>query len=318
MSRAARIQRVAGWLARKLAGAVIVVWAVATLAFLAVRAIPGDPVLAVLGGPASNASPEAIAATRVEYGFDQPIWTQYAVMLGRLATGDLGRSAAHRQPVADLIAAQLPGTLTLAALGLAAAWLLALAALVSAELGGSIARSVCGILEMIAATLPHFWLGAVLIAVVAVGARIPMAVSDRGPAGLILPVLTLAVPLAGFLAQTMRARADEVREAPFVTAARMRGDGRFRILRRHLLRHAATPAVHLSSWAFGTLVSGAIVVETVFARPGLGRTLAQAVIDRDVPLVIGSLVVSAVVYAVLTVVTDAVAALIDPREVNRG
>ncbi|CAG7843859.1 Oligopeptide transport system permease protein OppB [Pseudoclavibacter triregionum] len=313
--RAAVLRR----MALRALGALGVVWAVATVSWLAVRAVPGDPALAILGGPGSNATQAALDQARADYGLDRPPLEQYLAMLGRLAQGDLGASYAQHRPVAELLGAQLPGTAALAAAALLLAWLIALGSLAVSALGlgtrwGRAAGALASGLEIVASAIPSFWLGAVLIAIVAVGMRLPVAASDRGPLGLVLPAITLAIPLAGFLVQTMRGRVEETLEAPFVEAARLRGDGPWRIFRRHLLRHAAVPAANLSGWAFGSLVSGALIVEQVFARPGLGRTLAQAVIDRDVPLVVGVLVVSAIAYAVVTVLADAAVLALDPRE----
>lgn len=295
-------------------GGVGVVWAVATLVFIAIRLVPGDPAQAVLGGPGSMASQEALDRARAEYGLDEPLGAQYLRMLAKLLQGDLGESYAQHRPVGELLAAQLPGTAGLALAALALAWALAAGSLILSALGGRAARAVASTLEVIASAVPSFWLGAVLIAVLAAGLRLPVAVSGRGLAGLLLPALALAIPIAGFLVQSMRERMDEALESPFADLARLRGDAEARILVRHALRHAAIPAVHLSGWAFGSLVSGALIVEQVFSRPGLGRTMAQAVIDRDVPLVVGVLVVSAAAYAVLTLVADLAAAWLDPRE----
>jgi peptide/nickel transport system permease protein len=129
----------------------------------------------------------------------------------------------------------------------------------------------------------------------------------------VLPVLTLALPLAGFLGQVMRESVLDALDAPFVLSARARGEGESGVRWRHVLRHGALPGIALSGWAFGWLISGAVVVETIFARPGLGRTLLNAVQLRDVPLVIGVVLVVAVGYVLMTVLTDVVTRIADPR-----
>ena len=222
-------------LAARLAGAVFVLWMVATITFFAVRLIPGDPAQAVLGGPGSQASPEALAAVSAEYGFDQPVIVQYFAQLGRLMTGDLGRSYALNMDVGPLVLSQLGGT------------------------------------------------------------------------------LLLAVPLAGFLGQIMRESLLVALESPFVLSARARGESERGVRWVHALRHASLPAISLSGWAFGSLISGAVVVETIFARPGLGRTLLNAVTLRDVPVVIGVVMIVAVVYILMTLLMDAASRLVDPR-----
>lgn len=288
-------------------------WAVATLTFFAIRLIPGDPAEAVLGGPGSQAPEETLEQVRKEYGLDQPLLAQYAATLARLATGDLGTSYALKVPVAGLLADQLGGTLVLAVTALALAWLLAVGLSLWSTGGGRIAAAVGQGIELTSAALPHFWLATVLIAVfsTALGWLPPVSTGDL--AGLVLPVITLAIPLAGFLAQVMRETLLDTLDSPFILSARARGESETGIRLRHALRHAALPAIGLSGWALGFLISGAVVVETIFARPGLGRTLLQAVTLRDVPVVTGVVIVVAVAYILMTILTDAAARLADPR-----
>jgi peptide/nickel transport system permease protein len=305
--------RLGRWLLIRSAGAVFVLWAVATLTFFAIRLIPGDPAEAILGGPGSQASDESLAAVRAEYGLDKPLAVQYLLQLGRLASGDLGTSYSLRTSVSSLLAEQLPGTLLLATLALAVAWLLALLLATWSTRGGRVAASVGSGLEVVAAALPHFWIAIVLILVFSTGLGWFPPISTAGPAGLVLPVVTLALPLAGFLGSIMRESLLDALEAPFALSARARGESELGVRRVHALRHAALPAIGLSGWAFGFLISGAVVVETIFARPGLGRTLLNAVTTRDIPLVIGVVLVVAAAYILLTVLTDAATRLADPR-----
>jgi len=296
-----------------LAGAVFVMWAVATLTFFAIRLIPGDPAQAILGGPGSQASQEALDQVRRDYGLDQPLIVQYLAMLGRLLTGDLGTSYALKVPVAELLGAQLGGTLLLAVLSLAVAWVLALALSLWSTGRSRIATVLGEWIELAAAALPHFWFAAVLIAVFSTALGWFPPVATGTPAGLVLPVVTLAVPLAGFLAQVMRESLLDAMQQPFVVSARARGEGALGIRLRHTIRHAALPGISLSGWALGWLLSGAVVVETIFAMPGLGRTLLQAVTLRDIPIVTGVVLLIALVYVVMTILTDAASRLADPR-----
>lgn len=298
----------------RVAGAVFVLWAVATLTFFAMRLIPGDPALAILGGPGSQASPEALEQARRENGLDQPLLVQYAAMLGRLLTGDLGTSYALKVPVADLLAAQLPGTLLLAVCSLLLAWVFALALALFGAGAGRIAAAVGHGIELAGAALPHFWLATVLIAVFSTSLGWLPPVSSGDLSGLVLPVLTLAIPLAGFLAAIMRESMLDALAQPFVVSARARGESELGIRARHAIRHAAIPGVALSGWALGSLLSGAVIVETIFARPGLGRTLMQAVTVRDVPVVTGVVLVVALVYVLMTLASDVASALVDPRQ----
>lgn len=288
-------------------------WAVATLTFFAIRLIPGDPAQAILGGPGSQASQAALTAVRVEYGLDQPLLVQYLRQLGRLATGDLGRSYALNMDVAPLVLGQLGGTLLLAGLALGVAWVLALILATWSTRGGRAAWFIGSGLEIVAAALPHFWLATALIVVFSIWLGILPPISTAGVGGLVLPVLTLALPLAGFLGQVMREPLLVALESPFVVSARARGESERGVRWVHAIRHAALPAIGLSGWAFGSLISGAVVVETVFARPGLGRTLLNAVTVRDVPVVIGVVMIVALAYILMTLATDLATRIADPR-----
>ncbi|MBT2499960.1 ABC transporter permease [Agromyces sp. ISL-38] len=302
------------------AGAVFVMWAVATLTFFAIRLIPGDPAQAILGGPGSQASQEALDQVRRDYGLDQPLIVQYLAMLGRLLTGDLGTSYALKVPVADLLGAQLGGTLLLALLSLVLAWILALGLSLWSTGRGRIATAVGEGIELTAAALPHFWLAAVLIAIFSSGLGWLPPVATGTAAGLVLPVVTLAVPLAGFLAQVMRESLLDAMQQPFVVSAQARGESTTGVRLRHTVRHAALPGISLSGWALGWLLSGAVVVETIFAMPGLGRTLLQAVTLRDIPVVTGVVLLISLVYVLMTVLTDVSSRIADPRlrqEANR-
>ncbi|WP_240423908.1 ABC transporter permease [Microbacterium halotolerans] len=307
----------ARWVGGRIGRAVLVIWLVATIVFFALRST-GDPLEAILGGPGSQAGTDAVAAAREEYGLDSPLVWQYLLQLSRIATLQLGDSYARRQPVADLIGAQLPGTLLLAVLALALAWVLAVTgALIATSSRGLIGRMIDRIIrsvEIVSTVMPQFWLGAVLILVFASALGWFPATSQSGDlSGLVLPVVTLAVPIAGFLAQVSRDALLEADAAPFATTSRARGSSERRVFLRHTLRHASLPALALSGWAFGNLLSGAVVVEVLFARPGLGRLLQEGALARDVPLVVGAVTTVAVLYVIVIIVTEAVELFVDPR-----
>lgn len=299
---------------KRLAGAMFVLFAVATLSFFVIRLIPGDPVDALLGGADSNATEEMRQQAREAYGLDRSLIVQYLGYLGKLLRGDLGQSYQLKQPVSQVISDHLASTLMLAVLALALAWILALGVALWVARGGRGVAVISSSLEIVAAAVPHFWLGTLLIVLFSVQLRwLPATSGGSGPAGLVLPVLTLAIPLAGFLGQVMRESMVDVMQSPFALSARARGESETGVSLRHALRHAALPGIGLSGWAFGSLISGAVVVETVFARPGLGRSLLQAVLVRDVPVVLGVVLVVALVYIVVTLLTDLADRIVDPR-----
>ncbi|GIG27249.1 ABC transporter permease [Cellulomonas denverensis] len=306
------------WLLGRIGSALLVAWVVATAVFFALRAAGGDPTEAILGGPGSQAGPEAVAAAREQYGLDRPLVVQYLTQLWRVVTLDLGDSYARRMPVSELLAAQLPGTFLLAVLALVLAWVLALAVATAATRAhGPVGRACAAVLrgaEVVAAVVPHFWLGAVLIGVFSTALGwFPATSAGDDPASLVLPTVTLAVPVAGFLGQLIRDSVAEAEAAPFAVTARARGGSAVGVLWRHSLRHGVLPAVSLSGWAFGSLLSGAVVVETLFGRPGLGRLLLDATLSRDVPVVIGAVLVVALAYVVVMTVVDLIERLLDPR-----
>ncbi len=300
------------WLGRKVGGALVVLWLVATAIFIGVRLIPGDPAEAIMGGPGSQASAEALANARSEYGLDLPVISQYFLFLGKLIRLDFGTSYSFKDPVLQIMGEVLPPTINLALLALVAAWLLALLFALLAMRANKFGQLLGNAVEIVAAAVPHFWLGAVLIMLFSSMLGWLPAVANGTAAGLVLPVLTLALPLAGFLTQLMRDSLNTAMGSQFALAARARGESRLTVFRRHGLRHAALPALGLTGWAFSSLLSGAVVVEAIFARPGLGRSLLSAVLARDIPMVTGIALFSALVYIIVMALTEAIERVIDP------
>ena len=297
----------------RVAGAAAVMLIVATLAFAALQLIPGDPAEAALGGPGSQASAEALAAARAEFGLDRPILVQYFDFLWRLVRGDLGVSYSQSIPVAQVLQHAIGPTLALAGLSLAVAWLIALVSVFVASGTSRAGRAVTSALDLVAAAMPNFWLAGLLVLLfTSVLGWLP-AVSTGGFTGIILPALALAIPTAGFIAQVCRAGVDVARDAPFVESARARGETESGVRLRHILRHGIVPGLNMTAWALGSLLGGAAVIEVIFARPGLGRTLVNAVTVRDIPVVLGVVLFAALAYVVVTLVTDLTIARVDPR-----
>lgn len=309
--------RIARIVLLRLGAAVTVVWIVSTAVFFALRST-GDPLEAIMGGPGSQASDEAVAQATADYGLDQPLFVQYVLQLWRIFTFNLGDSYAKKQPVGDLVMAQVPSTVTLAVFALLIAWVMCLVGTyIVAVYRGRGRKAIIGTMnavEITASVTPQFWLGAVLIVVFSTGLGLfPATSSGMSFRSLALPVVTLAIPIAGFLSQTMREGLLAADGEPFATTARSRGASEQRVLFRHTLRHASLPGVALSSWAFGSLLSGAVVVESLFARPGLGRLLIDATLARDVPLVIGAVVTVTWLYLIVLFVADVIESVLDPR-----
>ncbi|NLZ97554.1 MAG: ABC transporter permease [Micrococcus sp.] len=304
--------RVVSWLARRVGAAAILLWIVATVIFIAIRMIPGDPAEAIMGGPGSQASAEALEAAREQYHLNEPLLVQYALYLGQLITGDLGTSYAQQRPVAQIMAEMLPATLQLTLISLVIAWLIAFLMAAVAARSNRIGQAVGTVIEVVAAAVPHFWLGAMLIIIFSTWLGWLPSVDTGTVQGIILPALTLAIPLSGFLAQLMRDSLVTAMSSPFALAARARGASEGQVFFRHGFRHAALPALNLTGWAVATSISGAVVVEEVFARPGLGRSLLGAVLSRDMPMVTGIALFSALIYMVVMLIVEAVEAIINP------
>jgi peptide/nickel transport system permease protein len=177
-------------------------------------------------------------------------------------------------------------------------------------------RSVSAFSELVdsfTASLPHYWLGIILLLVFAAGLGWFPVISGSSPAGIVLPALTLAIPLAGFMSQSMRTEFEDQLRQPFVTTARTRGMRDLSIRFKHVLRHSLIPPVTLSGWALGATISGAVVVETVYSRGGVGSALVQAVNSQDLPIVTGVVVLIAALYVIANLVVDVLYVIIDPR-----
>ena len=294
-------------------GAVLVLWGAATLAFLTMRLVPGDAVDAMLG-PNAQVSPETNAAIRTELGLDLPWYQQYVGLLARMLRGDLGESYQLRMPVAEVIGRQLAPTLQLTGLALTIALVLAFAAALLAR--GRRARGIVAALELVVLSSPVFWIGLVLLTVFSFTLGW-FPVSGRGFAALVLPAVTLALPVAALLGQVLRDGLEEAERQPFALSVRARGASQSRLLLRHTLRHGSTGALTLAGYLVGSLLGGTVLVETVFARAGIGRVTLAAIQGRDLPVVMAVIMLSAVVFVVVHLLVELAYPLLDPR-LRRG
>lgn len=300
----------------RLAGAVVVLWGAATAAFLAQAALPGDRATAILNirtGQAQERTPAELAPIIEAYGLDDPLLVQYLQHVGGLLRGDLGSSYQQFRPVWDLIGEQLGATLVLTFAAIALSWVLMVVWVTATAGRGPRLRALGSTVDTVTAALPPYWLGILLLLVFALTLRWFPVMGGSGVNGIVLPALTLAIPLAGFMGQSVRAEYERALEQPFVLSARMRGMGDLGIRLRHVLRHASLPAVTLTGWAFGATVSGAVIVEQIYSRPGIGKTLVAAVGAQDLPVVTGIVILVAVFYVVANLLVDVVYTLVDPR-----
>lgn len=292
------------------ASVVIVLWGAATVTFLAFRVIPGDPVSVMLG-PQAQVSEAVKDGIRADLGLDRPPFEQYLGFIGQLARGDLGESYQLRMPVADVIGRQLGATLQLSVLALLIALVLALA--VAVFVRGQVGRAVAAGIELVVLSSPVFWIGLILLSVFAFGLGWFPVSGARNPATLVLPAITLALPVAALLSQVLRDGLVQAERMPFAETVRARGASSTRFTLRHGLRHGAASAVTLAAYLTGSVLGGAVLVETVFARPGLGRVTLAAISDRDLPVITGIILLSALVFVAVNLVVELVHPLIDPR-----
>jgi peptide/nickel transport system permease protein len=300
------------YVVRRLLVAIPTVFGVATIVFLLLRLLPGDPAI-VIAGPQATA--EDIARVRLQLGLDLPGWEQYLSFLGRLVKGDLGTSIRTNAPVTQEIFTRVPYTATLAVTSLLIAITAGVTAGVIASTRRNTARDV-GIsgAAVFGVSMPVYWLGLMLIILFAVHLRVlPAAGSDQGALSLVLPSITLALFSVGLIARQTRSAMLEVLGQDFVRTARAKGAAMSSVLIKHALRNALLPIVTTIGLQFGTLLGGAVLTESIFAWPGVGRLLLDSINARDYPVVQGVVLLLSISFIVINLFTDLIYAYIDPR-----
>jgi peptide/nickel transport system permease protein len=296
---------------RRLLGIIPILLATWTLVFAVIEIIPGDPVNLMLAG--RPASEEVRQNERHRLGLDRPVVERYGFFLLRAAKGDFGESYWTRQPVAAMIAEQLPSTLALACGGLVVGIVLGtLLGVAAGTRPNSIVDSGTMAAALIGISLPSFWIGMLLIYVFGQMLGWVPIVGSGFPA-LILPSITVGLFLAGGLARLIRASIIDVMGQDYIRTARAKGLSRWVVVYKHALRNAVIPPLTLLGIQFGILIGGAVVTETVFARPGIGAMLVQAVLSKDQPLVQALIVYTTSAYIVINLVVDLLYSAIDPR-----
>jgi peptide/nickel transport system permease protein len=307
------------YLLRRLATMLPVLLVVSVVVFSLIHLTPGDPVAIMLR---EESDPATAAALRASLGLDRPLPVQYVTWLARAARGELGRSIRTNQPVSQAILERLPVTLTLAA----AATVLALAVALPAGILSAIRRNSLGdvagtVAALSGISLPSFWLAILLIFVFSVGLGwlpplgwvSPLADPWGGLRSLVLPAVTLGTAMAAVVMRMTRSSLLEVLQLDFVRTARAKGLRDGRVLLHHALRNALIPVVTVVGLQAGALLGGAIITETIFALPGVGRLLVDAIFQRDFPLVQGVVLFLALNFLVVNLAVDVAYAVLDPR-----
>lgn len=295
----------------RISSAVLVVFGVCTLVFLLIHLVPGDPVEAMLGESARPADRQAL---RAALGLDRPLAEQYLQYLGDLAHLDFGQSFQFRRPVADLLSERIPPTLELAGAALALALVLAVPlGVVSARNRGKALDSGAMAFSLLGISIPNFWLGPLLILVFSLWLGWTPVSGRDGLMSLILPAVTLGTGLAAVLARMVRSSVLEVLGEDYVRTARAKGLSETAVMWRHALRNAWLPVLTLVGLQLGGLLGGAVITETVFAWPGVGSLLVEAIQNRDYPVVQASVLLVSLTYVFVNTLTDLVYAWVDPR-----
>jgi peptide/nickel transport system permease protein len=299
-----------GYVTRKVFHTLFVALGVITLVFIALR-MSGDPAAAMLPG---DASVEETIALRRTLGLDRPLYAQYASFLGSAATGDFGMSFRHQQPAFELVLERLPATLELAFAALVLALLVALPlGILAAVYRGGAVDVAAMVFAVIGQATPYFWMGIMLILIVAVQLDWLPTSGRGGVERLILPAVTLGTHFAASLARLTRTSMLEVLGQNFVTTARAKGLSERSVILGHALKNAAVPVVTLIGLQFGTLLGGAVVTETIFAWPGVGRLAVQSIFVRDYPVVQAGVLVLALTFVALNLLVDLLYGWLDPR-----
>jgi peptide/nickel transport system permease protein len=303
-----------GW---RLVAGVGVLWGAATLSFIALHATAGDAALSTVSGQGADPTQAVLREVRRDYGLDLPLWRQYVDYLGKLVHGDLGESYQQRIPVSHAIGQQLGQTVQLAVGAAVVAVVIAVVAAVLTAKRGPWLRSLSTGTELVAASMPTFVLGLVLLIIFSIRLNwLPVSGQD-GFRSLILPTFTLALPISAVLAQVLRSELEDVLEQPFILTARARGMRDVTVRLRHALRHALIQLVTMAGYVIGSLLGGAVITESLFNRQGLGQLMLTATTNKDIPLVIGVIIFAALVYVVVNLIVDIVYSIVDPRVVTR-
>ncbi|MFN8638576.1 MAG: ABC transporter permease [Dehalococcoidia bacterium] len=298
---------------RRLLSTIPVLFGVATATFFIVNILPGDPIRALFGSD-ENADPVRIEKLRTELGLNDPLPVRYVKYIGQVARGNLGRSVLTNRPVIDSIVEQFPSTVYLALFALL------LSMVVGVTLGVVAAvrhRTWIDTAAMVGAVvgvgLPNFFLAILLILLFSVYLGWLPATSQGGFTSIILPGVSLGVASAAILARLTRSSMLEVLRSEYITTARAKGLAEQAVVVKHALRNSLIPVVTTLGVELGRLLAGAIIIETVFARPGIGRLLLGAISAKDAPVVQGTIIFSAVIFVLINLLVDLSYGFLDPR-----
>lgn len=318
-----KVQAMLAYIQRRLITTIPVLLGVSFLVFMMLHVLPGDPVMMMLtqhqGGSAPTASAgitdEMYENMRQQLGLDEPLPVQFGSFLLGVVQADLGTSFRGGEPVREIIADNLPYTIQLAVASLGVAMILGLVlGTIAAIKKGTWVDGVTMTLSVVGVSMPSFWLGILLLLVFALHLNLLPAVGlATGWRSLILPAIALGFSASAIIARLVRSSLVEVLNEDFIRTARAKGLRQSRVIVRHAMKNALIPVITVSGLLFGNLLGGTIVIETVFARPGIGRIAVQAILERDFPVVQGVVLVAAISYVLVNFFVDLSYAYVDPR-----
>ena len=300
------------YIARRVLQTIPVLFGVSLLVFSMLELVPGDPVQLMLSE--FQSTPEQIARLRSQLHLDDPLPAQFGRFVWDALHGDLGTSIRTRRPVTTEIADNFPSTLQLAVAGLVVAGVIGVTlGIIAAASGQAGVQLGAMLLALIGVSMPSFWLGLLLIFAFSLQIRLFPATGGGDLQHLVLPAITLGLGAAAILARLTRSSMLEVLRQEYVTTARAKGLNEWLVILRHALKNALIPVVTIFGLQFGQLLAGTVVVETVFARPGLGRLIIDGILNKDFPVVQGVVLVVAVSYVLVNLLVDIIYAVLDPR-----
>ena len=289
-----------------------VLFATALMIFFIFQLIPGDVVQASMTQKLMTA--EQQNAIRESLGLNKPVLERAAAYAVALLQGDMGRSFRTGQPVMDMLMSQLPYTLILITASLFVAVLIGIPlGLVAALKRNSAADTAAMTISVLGASIPQYWLGLVMILVIAVNLRWLPATGSEGLQTLILPAIALGIGQMAIIARLTRSEMVEVLQSDYVRTAEAKGLGRWSVVMGHAFRNSLVPIVTMLGLQVGSLLGGAVVIEVVFARPGLGTIVVQSILKRDIPVIQGGILLIAAIFVVVNLVVDVSYSFLDPR-----
>jgi len=306
------------YIARRLLLTIPALIAMSVLVFFIIRLVPGDPVLVILG---TRATPETVATVRHDLRLDEPIWTQYAGWAGQVFQGDLGVDYRTHEPIRKMLLTRLPVTLEMAMLAMVMSALMAIPLGVMAATRRGVADHGATALGLVGISIPDFWLGVMLILLMALvlgwlpsSGYVPLRESVWGNIShMLLPAFTLSLNLAAVLTRTTRAAVLDVLNRPYIRTARAKGLRERAVVVGHVLKNASVPVLTVMGLQLGYVLGGAVIIEQIFALPGVGQLTLNAVLARNYPVIQGAVLLVTFLFMLVNILTDSLYAVLDPR-----